>query len=109
MFHFLQKIRVFQSWTGYKWSNSKANKERPWIQVRKCSRILGGNMTNRVALGRDKATGTGYSIIGSKSEFKIIDSAGRLVAEVISHMFLLIHPFLFVFPPSCSLAYIIGN
>ncbi|CDP09764.1 unnamed protein product [Coffea canephora] len=78
-----KKIQVFQSWNGYKWSNSKASKERPWIQVRKCRRILGGNTTDRVALGRDKATGIGYSIIEShrKSEFKIIDSAGRLVAE----------------------------
>ncbi|KAL3499358.1 hypothetical protein ACH5RR_038451 [Cinchona calisaya] len=78
-----KKIRVFQSWNGYKWSNSKANKERPWIQVRKCRKVLGGNMSNQIAMGCDKATGIGYSIIGSdrKSEFQIIDSSGRLVAE----------------------------
>ncbi|KAL3498815.1 hypothetical protein ACH5RR_041547 [Cinchona calisaya] len=79
-----KNIRVFERWNGYKWSDSKANKERPWIQVRKCRRVLGGNMAGYpVALGCDKATGIGYSIIGSdgKSEFKIVDSAGRLVAE----------------------------
>ncbi|CAI9094013.1 OLC1v1029647C3 [Oldenlandia corymbosa var. corymbosa] len=88
-----KKIRVLERWIkGYKWSNETGDDKmaRPWIQVRKCSKILGGKMGYRVALGSDKAAGIGYTIIGSddgKSEFKIVDSDGQVVAEVITFLF----------------------
>ncbi|KAI5655514.1 hypothetical protein M9H77_32701 [Catharanthus roseus] len=77
-----QKVRVFGGWNGYKWSGSKANKETPWIQVRKSCKVLGGNTTCRVTMG-SSAGGILYRLIGShgNSEFKIIDSEGRVVAE----------------------------
>lgn len=76
-----QKVRVFGRWNGYKWNGSKANKETPWIQVRRNCRVLGGgNSLCRVAMG---SAGICYRLIGSErgSQFKIIDTAGRIVAE----------------------------
>ncbi|CAK9184617.1 unnamed protein product [Ilex paraguariensis] len=79
-----KKLNVFGLWDGYKWSGSKVVEERPWFQVRKNSKILRGTMNCEVTLGCDKAKGKCYKIVGlvGKSAFKIMDSEGRLVAQV---------------------------
>ncbi|KAJ9706547.1 hypothetical protein PVL29_001830 [Vitis rotundifolia] len=67
LFTILQrKLHVFGRWEGYKCNGSKENNQKPWFQVRKNCRILGG----------------GSSCLTGKSAFKIVDSQGGLVAEV---------------------------
>ncbi|CAA2966691.1 protein LURP-one-related 11-like [Olea europaea var. sylvestris] len=81
-------LRIFESWEGYKWIDSKLNKERSWFQVRSNCSIFRRrkHKTCHVSLGCDKNTPrSSYQITGleGKSTFKIIDNAGHLVAQVI--------------------------
>ncbi|CAI9772704.1 unnamed protein product [Fraxinus pennsylvanica] len=84
-----KKLRIFRSWEGYKWIDSKVNKERPWFQVRSHCSILSRNRhkTCYVTLGCEKTTRrrSSYKIteLEGKSTFKIIDNAGQLLAQVI--------------------------
>ncbi|XP_059643251.1 protein LURP-one-related 4-like [Cornus florida] len=80
-----KKLQVFGCWDGYKWIGSKANKERPWFQVRRNRRIFRGDTTCCVTLGStDEAKSSSFTIVAlpGRSAFKITDYDGRLVAEV---------------------------
>ncbi|KAL2547526.1 Protein LURP-one-related 11 [Forsythia ovata] len=84
-----KKLQMFGCWEGYKWIDSKLNKERPGFQVRSNCNIFRRNRHKNchVTLGCEKTTGrrNSYKITGleGKSTFKIIDNAGHLLAEVI--------------------------
>ncbi|CAI9759399.1 unnamed protein product [Fraxinus pennsylvanica] len=83
-----KRLRIFESWEGYKWIDAILNKERPWFQVRSNCSIFRRHKhkTCHVSLGCDKTTErSSYQITGleGKSTFKIIDNAGNLVAQVI--------------------------
>ncbi|RVW16360.1 Protein LURP-one-related 4 [Vitis vinifera] len=85
LFTILQrKLRVFGRWEGYKSNGSKGNNQKPWFQVRKNCRILGGGSSCQVTVRPNEAQSYCYRIQGltGKSAFKIVDSQGGLVAEV---------------------------
>ena len=80
----MQKLRVFGRWEGYKSNGSKGNNQKPWFQVRKNCRILGGGSSCQVTVRPNEAQSYCYRIQGltGKSAFKIVDSQGGLLAEV---------------------------
>ncbi|KAL0371765.1 UNVERIFIED_CONTAM: protein LURP-one-related 2 [Sesamum calycinum] len=76
-----------RSWEGYKCINSKFDEEEgEWFNVKRECRIAGrGMITCHVILGCNKTTGNcSYKIVGlqGKQTVKIIDRAGRVLAEV---------------------------
>ncbi|XP_077240892.1 protein LURP-one-related 11-like [Tasmannia lanceolata] len=79
-----KKLGVFGHWEGYKSNGSKQEQEKPWFRVRKPCRILKGNSPCKVTVAWDKNHTDYYRIEGfaGKSACKIVDHAGRLVAEV---------------------------
>ncbi|KAF8379480.1 hypothetical protein HHK36_028915 [Tetracentron sinense] len=79
-----KKLHVFGRWEGYKSNDSRVKKEKPWFQVRKHCKILKGDSPCEVTVGCDKAQASCYTIerLDGKSSCKIVDDAGRLVAEV---------------------------
>ncbi|XP_077230750.1 protein LURP-one-related 11-like [Tasmannia lanceolata] len=79
-----KKLRLFGRWEGYKSNGSKMEQEKPWFKVRKPCRILKGDPPCQVTVGWNKDRPDCYRIEGlaGKSACKIVDKAGRLVAEV---------------------------
>ncbi|KAI3453696.1 hypothetical protein Pfo_010359 [Paulownia fortunei] len=80
-----KKLLVFRSWEGHKWINSKFHKEGEWFKVkRKCNFFGRGIITCHVILGCNKTTSSCYKIVGlvGKSTLKIMDCAGRVLAEM---------------------------
>lgn len=76
---------MFRLWEGYRCADSGLEEKNPWFRVQKARRFLsrdrsGGGETT-VSVGCDKE----YKIEGwgsHKSEYRIKDMAGGLVAEV---------------------------
>ncbi|XP_017698331.1 protein LURP-one-related 11-like [Phoenix dactylifera] len=83
LFKILRKrFRVFGVWEGYRCTDSGLEEKKPWFRVRKARRFLwrdrSGETTAWVGRGKE------YQIGGRarKSECRIMDMAGELVAEV---------------------------
>ncbi|KAJ6824242.1 protein LURP-one-related 4-like [Iris pallida] len=82
-----KKLRVFGRWEGYRHSDGPTKGRKPWFRVGKACRILkGGNPYEHsvTATGCGSSDPTSYKIVssGHKSEYKIKDMAGGLIAEV---------------------------
>ncbi|GFP85140.1 protein lurp-one-related 11 [Phtheirospermum japonicum] len=80
-----KNLQSFRSWEGHKLINSKFDKEGEWFKVkRKCNLFRGGVINCHVTLGCNKITSSSYKIVGleGKSTLKIMDCAGRVLAEV---------------------------
>jgi hypothetical protein len=79
----LQKLLAFGGWDGYRCSDSYINEKKPWFQVKKCYRMLKGDLGFQVTVGCDK-----YWIVrlAGKTAFRIVNIEGDIVAEVSSFL-----------------------
>lgn len=82
---FVQKMSVIQKWEGYKNNGSKSNGDKPLFLVRKSCKVFGKDLSCKVTVKSDNGQAIFYRLEGlaSKSALRIIDSEGKLVAEVI--------------------------
>lgn len=95
---FLQKLSVIQKWEGYESNGSKSNGDKPLFQVRKGCKVFGKDLSCKIAVKSDNGQAVYYRLEGlaGKSALRIIDSEGKLVAEVI-RIFLDLTLYLFIF------------
>ncbi|XP_059661758.1 protein LURP-one-related 4-like [Cornus florida] len=79
-----KKLLAFGYWDGYKSNGHEVKNEKPWFRVRKNYKFLNRESACQVTMGCDEAQASCFRIQGNarKSEFKIIDNEGRVVAEV---------------------------
>lgn len=79
-------MSVFRRWKGYKSneSNSNGDDHKPFFEVRKSCKVIGKDVSCKVTIKSDNAEASYYRLEGlaGKSALRIIDSEGRLVAEV---------------------------
>lgn len=100
---FVQKMSVIQKWEGYKNNGSKSNGDKPLFLVRKSCKVFGKDLSCKVTVKSDNGQAIFYRLEGlaSKSALRIIDSEGKLVAEVIRpsifFFFFLLDLIIFVF------------
>ncbi|KAF5478290.1 hypothetical protein F2P56_004862 [Juglans regia] len=75
-----KKLLAFGGWDGYRCSGSNTNEEQPWFQVKKCNRMLMGDLACQVSVGYEK-----YRIVrlmaAGKGAFRIVNNEGDIVAE----------------------------
>ncbi|KAG2681223.1 hypothetical protein I3760_11G134100 [Carya illinoinensis] len=76
-----KKLLAFGGWDGYRCSGfNTTNEEQPWFQVKKCNRMLMGDLACQVSVGYDQK----YRIVrlaAGKGAFRILNNEGDIVAE----------------------------
>ncbi|KAG9149238.1 hypothetical protein Leryth_003231 [Lithospermum erythrorhizon] len=79
-----KRAPVFRHWDGYKWNAlSKQEMETPWFQVRKDHTVLrGDSLTYHVTLSDARSSCLRILAMPEKSDFKIVDGQGKIVAQV---------------------------
>ncbi|KAL8101929.1 protein LURP-one-related 11-like [Apium graveolens] len=81
-----KKLLRFGVWDGYKGCGPKVKNEKPWFEVTNSCNFLKKDSEYRVNIGSDENLSTDCYKIGEmsnkKSEFKIINGQGIIVAEV---------------------------
>ncbi|KAK1353334.1 Tubby C-terminal-like domain-containing protein [Heracleum sosnowskyi] len=81
-----KKLLRFGVWDGYKGCGPKAKNQKPWFEVTNSCKFLKKDSEYRVIIGSDENQSTNFYKIGEmnkqKSEFKIINGQGTIVAEV---------------------------
>ncbi|PPE01842.1 hypothetical protein GOBAR_DD01109 [Gossypium barbadense] len=75
-----KKLQILGCWNGYRGNFTSRKKEKPSLQVKKCCRILRGDLVCEVRVGFNK-----YFMVSlgrKKQGFKIVNSGGDIIAEV---------------------------
>lgn len=82
----VQKLLRFGVWDGYKGYGPKEKNQKPWFEVTNSCKFLKKDSEYRVIIGSDENLSTNSYKIGEmsnkKSEFKIINGQGVIIAEV---------------------------
>ncbi|XP_057796482.1 protein LURP-one-related 3-like [Salvia miltiorrhiza] len=86
LFSIRRKTLVFlRRWEGYKWHNSKVDREGTWFKVKKKWKFFASGLVSCHAVLRCNNITSILKILGfqRKLTFKIMDCEGRVLAEVI--------------------------